>query len=83
MSDLKRYFKDYIKKEGNSFDTWGNEFRTKIFLLLKDHELIKVDRTHYMISYREGGGVGMGAYPNRVIVRKIDINKAVDVFKED
>jgi hypothetical protein len=71
-------------KNGNkSFDTWGGDLRGKIFLLLKDHTLIKVNRTHYIISYKKGGGGGMGAYPNSITVKKVDISKSVDVFKED
>ena len=57
-----------------SFDSWsgGESYRTHVFDFLKDRlGIINIDGKLYQVEYKIGGGVGMGAYPDVVVVKPI------------
>ena len=70
--------KDYLVggNHTTSFDTWGSPERSELYAVLKDKDLIEIEGEIYLCIYKAGGGCGMGSYPEKVIVRHIDVGSA-------
>lgn len=74
---LRKLLKEETEKDGcASFDTWGSSERAKTFHYLRDKiGIYSIDDHFYSITYKKGGGAGMGAYPETVYIKEENVVK--------
>ena len=66
-----------IKNGYYSFDPWGLKETRAIYNALEDffkhgYRAVSINGKVYALSYKEGGGCGMGEYPSRYRLELID-----------
>jgi len=90
MSDVKlseNAFELLLRELGEgyaSFDTWGGDLRAEIyygFKLNPTKNIYEIGDSFYFRECEESGGIGMGAYPSSVTMRKIDLGAAIKVMR--
>ena len=75
-----RIYKELLTRINNgyySFDPWGLKETRAIYDALEDlfkdgHKAVSINGKVYALSYKKGGGCGMGAYPSEYRLELID-----------